>query len=91
MKNLTTSLLAVSLFVATGAQAAQPVKSSGHAVSLCKAQASASNENYKRARASKIKQTRGVYKIKLKVLTEDGSSNALCEIAKDGTITYSKA
>lgn len=91
MKKLTSSLIALTILFAANVQAGEPAKSSGHAVTLCKAQASIAHEGYKRARASKIKLTRGVYKIKLKVVTETESMNTVCQIAKDGTISYTKA
>ncbi|GAA6138836.1 hypothetical protein NBRC116583_25830 [Arenicella sp. 4NH20-0111] len=91
MKKLTSSLFALTFLFAAAAQAGEPAKSSGHAVTLCKSQAGLAHEGYKRARASKIKLTRGVYKIKLKVVTEEGSVKTVCEIAKDGSISYTKA
>ncbi len=90
MKILTAASLAISMLILAPAHAATPAKSSGHAVTLCKAQASIAHEGYKRARASKIKLTRGVYKIKLKVLTESGSQMTVCEISKEGEISYAK-
>ncbi len=93
MKRLTTSVIALTLTLGLSANslAKTPANSSGHAVTLCKSQASIAHEGYKRAKASKIKLTRGVYKIKLKVLTESGSQSTVCEIAKDGEISYTKA
>lgn len=91
MKKLTSSLIALTIAIAASAQAGEPARSSGHAVTLCKAQASIAHEGYKRARASKIKLTRGVYKIKLKVVTDSESVKTLCEIAKDGTINYTQS
>ena len=88
MKKLSLSLLALTLSFASASQAAVPAKSSGHAVTLCKAQAEVAHEGYKRSKASKIKLTRGVYKVKLKVVTETESLNTVCEIAKDGEISY---
>jgi len=91
MKKLTSSLLiAIVLLLAPTAQAKQPAKSSGHAVTMCKTQASLAHEGYKRARTSRIKLTRGVYKIKLAVVTEEGKIQTLCEVEKDGTINYTK-
>ena len=90
MKKLTSTLIALSV-LATAVAQAEPAKSSGHAVTLCKNKASVAHEGFKRAKAGKIKLTRGVYKIKLKVLTEEGSVKTVCTIAKDGTIDYSKS
>lgn len=90
MKKLTYTLIALGTLATAGVQA-EPAKSSGHAVTLCKNQASIAHEGFKRAKANNIKLTRGVYKIKLKVLTEEGSVKTVCKIAKDGTIDYSKS
>lgn len=90
MKKLASILIAVSASLTLNAQA-EPAKSSGHAVTMCKQQAAIAHEGYKRARAANIKLTRGIYKIKLKVLTDEGSVKTVCTIAKDGTIDYSKA
>lgn len=89
MKKLIASLMALTFTAA--ANAGIPAKSSGHAVTLCKAQASEAHEGYKRAKANKIKLTRGVYNIKMRVVTEEGSVKTVCEIATDGTISYTKA
>ncbi|MCH2191162.1 MAG: hypothetical protein MK188_09585 [Gammaproteobacteria bacterium] len=89
MKKLSSSIIALSFLAAGTAQAATPAKSSGHAVTLCKAEAELAHEGYKRAKANKIKLTRGVYQIKLKVVTEGETIKSVCEIAKDGAITYS--
>lgn len=90
MKKLTYTLIALGSLMAAGVQA-EPARSSGHAVTLCKNQASIAHEGFKRAKAGKIKLTRGVYKVKLKVLTEEGSVKTVCEIAKDGTIGYTRS
>lgn len=73
MKNLNTlalasSILAASLLITTPAQAS--VNTAGQATSLCKAQAEKAHPGYKRSKSVKIKQTRGVFKIKMKVITE---------------------
>ncbi len=94
MKNLRNLTLASSLLVAslgTTVSQAADVKTAGQAISVCKAQAKSAHPDYKRSKASKIKQTRGVFKIKMKVITEAESMTTHCEIAKDGTVTYSKA
>ena len=95
MKNLTTLKLASSLFAAgllfTGTSSATEVETAGHATSLCKIQAEKTHPGYQRSKSTKIKQTRGVYKIKMKVYTADKSMVTLCEVAKDGTVSYAKA
>jgi len=93
MKHLKTLTLATGLFTATlitlPVQAAE-VKTAGQAMSLCTAQAKATHSDYKRSKSTKIKQRRGVFKIKLKVITESGSVNSLCEVTKEGSVTYSE-
>jgi len=100
MKNLiikksTSSKIAAALF-ATGllfsasSQAAN-IKTAGQAMSLCKAQAEKAHPDYKRSKSTKIKQTRGVFKIKMKVVTDSESMTTFCEVSKDGTVSYAKA
>jgi len=91
MKKLTSPIISLTFLFSASTFAGEPVRSPGHAVTLCKAQASVAHEGYQRARASKIKSTRGTYKIKLKVVTNDGSVKTTCKIAKDGEISYAEA
>ncbi len=95
MKNSTTLKLASGLFAAgllfsTAGNAAQ-VKTAGQAMTLCKAQAEKAHPGYQRSRSTKIKQSRGVFKIKLKVTTADDSLVTFCDVQKDGTVSYAKA
>jgi len=90
MKKLSSSLILLTSLIAGTAQAAEAPRSSGHAVTLCKAQAKLAHEDYLRSKATKIKLTRGVYKIKLKVNTESETHKTHCDINKDGTISYVK-
>lgn len=87
---LATALLAASLLFSASSQAAD-IKTAGQAMTLCKTQAEKAHPGYKRSKATKIKQTRGVFKIKMKVVTTDGSLTTFCEVSKDGTISYAKA
>lgn len=94
MKNTNTSILATSLFAAgllfSASSNAESIKTAGHAMSLCKAQAEKAHPGYKRSKSTKIKQTRGGFKIKMKVFTTEESVNILCEVAKDGEVSYAK-
>lgn len=95
MKNLKTLTLASSLFLAglavnTNAYA-DGINTAGQASSLCKAQAEKAHPGYKRSKSVKIKQTRGVFKIKMKIVTETESLITFCEVTKDGDVSYAKA
>lgn len=90
MKILTNSLLLAALAIAGNANAAD-VKTAGQAVTLCKAQAQSAHPGYKRSISKKIRQGRAGFKVNMKVITDDGSVKAVCEVTKDGTVSYSKA
>lgn len=94
MKNTNTSTLAASLFAASllfsASSNAESIKTAGQAMGLCKAQAEKAHPGYKRSKSTKIKQTRGSFKIKMKVITTEESVSILCQVAKDGTVTYAK-
>lgn len=95
MKNLKTLTLASSIFlaglVANTSAYADDINTAGQASSLCKAQAEKAHPDYKRSKSVKIKQTRGVFKIKMKVVTETESLITLCEVNKSGEVSYAKA
>lgn len=86
---LASSIFAASLLISSPTHAS--VKTAGQATSLCKAQAEKAHPGYKRSKSVKIKQTRGVFKIKMKVITETESVIAFCEVNKEGEISYAKA
>ena len=94
MKNTTTLKLASTLFTAgllfSAASSAATVNSAGQAMSLCKAQAEKAHPGYERSKSTQIKQSRGVFKIKMKVITTEESVKTVCKVAKDGTVTYAK-
>jgi len=95
MKNSNTLKFAAGLFTAglifsTSSNAAS-INTAGQAMTLCKAQAEKAHPGYQRSKSTKIKQRRGVYKIKMKVVTADESITTFCEVSKDGTISYAKA
>lgn len=93
MKNLNTLLLATSLitasFLATSTASAN-VDTAGQASSLCKAEAAKVHPGYKRSKSVKIKQTRGVFKIKLKVVTESETMATFCDVTQKGEVSYTK-
>ena len=90
MKILSSTLLAAMLLVASNAHAAD-IKTAGQALTLCKAQAETAHPGYKRSMSKKIRQNRAGFKLNLKVITANGSENTICEVAKDGEVTYSRA
>jgi len=87
---LTASLFAAGLLFSASSNAAE-IKTAGQAVSLCKAQAEKSHPDYKRSKSTKIKQIRGAFKIKMKVTTSEESIKTICEVQKDGTVSYQEA
>jgi len=89
MKTLLNTLLASSLILISINTHAE-VKTSAQAVTLCKAQAEKAHPDYKRSSVKKIKQIRTKFKINLRVLTEAGTENIVCEVTKGGEITYAK-
>lgn len=90
LRNLTiVSSLFLASFTSSNLQAAK-VETAGQAISICKTEAINANPNYKRSKITKIKQTRGAFKIKMKVINETETVKAQCEIDKDGIATYSK-
>lgn len=86
---LATSLLITGLFFSANSYADE-VETAGQAMTLCTAQAEKAHPGYERSKSLKIKQRRGVYKIKMKVVTQDDSLVTLCEVTKDGTVSYAK-
>ena len=87
---LISSLFAASLLF-TATSNASEIKTAGQAMSLCKAHATKSHDGYKRSKSTNIKHKRGIFKIKMKVVTAQESISTYCEVAKDGTVSYSKA
>ena len=66
------------------------VKTTAHALALCKAKAEKAHPGYKRSTAKKIKQIRNRFKLDLLVLTQNGKIKTQCEVTSDGKVTYSK-
>lgn len=91
MKYFKTLVLASSLIAANSAVNAAEINTAGQAMGLCKEQAQNAHPGYKRSKSTKIKQTRGVFKITLKVMTETEKFKTFCEVNKDGTVSYAKA
>ncbi len=87
---LAASVLTAGLLFSTSSQAAD-IKTAGQAMSLCKAQAEKAHPGYKRSKSTKIKQSRGIFKIKMKVITDKESLTTFCEVNKEGAISYAKA
>lgn len=87
---LTCSFLIATLIGTAPAQAAK-ISTAGQANSACKAQAEKAHPDYKHSRSIKIKQARGVFKIKMRIVTETETITTLCDVTRDGEITYVKA
>jgi hypothetical protein len=87
---LAASLLTASLIFSTNSYASD-IKTAGQAMTLCTSQAEKAHPGYQRSKSAKIKQRRGVFKIKMKVVTENDSLTTYCEVTKDGTVSYTKA
>jgi hypothetical protein len=85
----TSVILASSLLISTAN--ANEVASAGQAIGLCKEKAQLAHPGYKLSKSTKIKQTRGVYKITMRVITEEERLKTFCEVTKAGEVTYSKA
>ena len=86
---LTSGLFAASLLFSATSNAAE-IKTAGQAMSLCKAHATKTHPDYKRSKSVNIKQSRGIFKIKMKVITKQESFSTFCEVTKDGILSYAK-
>lgn len=90
MKALIKSILIISL-LSVSVVGAQEVTSAGAAVSLCRVEAMTKNTDFVRSKATRIKETRSGFIIKLKVYLADSSITSNCEIDRDGSIEYSES
>lgn len=90
MKAIKSTLLATSILALSMTSNAMEVKTSATALTLCKAEAELAHPGYKSSTHKKIKNIRGKFKITLQVKTGQGKVKTLCEVTKDGEITYSK-
>jgi len=95
MKNSNSFKLAAGLLTAglifSANSYAQEINTAGQAMTLCTSQAEKAHPGYQRSKSLKIKQRRGIFKIKMKVVTKEDSLITFCEVAKDGTVSYAKA
>ena len=83
MKSLLTLVLTTStLLLSTSAFAAKPM-SQGQAFSQCKELANTQFDNVKRVKLAHMKNSRGQFKIKLRVTAEDEKGMFLCTIERD--------
>lgn len=89
MKTLMSILFIAGMF-STGISNAATVSSAGQAMSICKAEAQAQNDNYVSSKSAQIKRVRTGFRMKLRVVLEDGSTRANCEVGRDGRIKYSQ-
>lgn len=90
MKTLINSFLLISL-LSVSAVNAQDVISSSTAVSLCRVEAMTQNSDFVRSKATRIKETRDGFIIKLKVYLAENSVTSNCDIKRDGTLSYSES
>ena len=84
------SILLIAGMLYTGISNAATVSSAGQAMSLCRAEAQAQNDNYVSSKSAQIKRVRTGFRMKLRVVLEDGSTRANCEVGRDGSIKYSQ-
>jgi len=89
MNKITQVLLAVSLVLISTATLSIEVKTPATALTQCKAEAKLVHPTSTKITHKKIKQMRGKFRVYLKISTPKGKINTLCEITRDGEITYS--
>ena len=89
MKTLLNILLITTVFYVGATQAAGV--SQGKAISICKAEAKAQNENFVSSQMKRIKDSRAGYKVKLRVVLDDKSVSSECIVARDGSVEYSQS
>ena len=89
MKTLLNILLVTTVLYVGATQAAGI--SQGKAISLCKAEAQAQNENFSSSQLKRIRDSRSGYKVKLRVVLDDKTISSNCVIARDGSIEYSQS
>jgi len=82
--------LALALISASSAISAAEVETPGQAMSLCRAEAKLQHPDHKRIKSTKIKQVRSTFKITLKITSENEKVKSLCEVTRDGSVTYAK-
>lgn len=87
MKTLISILTLASLFFITNSHAANKLSAS-NALALCKTEAKAKHPDYKRSKTKQVKPTRAGYKVRLKILLEEGSVDSICQVGRDGSVVY---
>jgi hypothetical protein len=87
MKSLISLIIVATLFYSLVTLAAE-VRKPGQAMSLCKAEAMASHENYLSSKSKRIRQTRNGFELKLRVRLDDKTINANCDVSRDGNVLY---
>lgn len=88
MKQIKSIFIATSLSLLASAAVAGTVKSTGSAATACKNQVKENNAEYKSSKLITTKKFKKVYRVKMKVVTEQGKSMIQCDVAKDGTVDY---
>lgn len=89
MKTFLNILLITTVLFAGVTQAASI--SAGKAVSLCKAEAKAQNENFVSSQMKRVKDSRAGYKVKLRVVLDDESISSECIVDRNGNVEYSQS
>ena len=91
MNTLKSLTLALGLILASTAVSAAEINTAGQAMSVCRAHAQQQHPDHKRIKSSKIKEVKSTFKITLKVTSENEKVKTLCEVTRDGKVTYTKA
>lgn len=89
MKKITQALLTTSLVLISMTTLAIEVNTSATALAQCKAEAKLAHPSQTKIAHKNIKQMRGKFRVYLRISTPKGKVNTLCEITRDGEITYS--
>jgi len=90
MKSLL-SILAIAGTLYVGTTQAAEIRSAGQAITLCKTEAMEQNADYVRSKSRNIKETRGGYKLKMKVTLAESTVVSKCTVSRDGTVDYSQS
>jgi len=90
MKAIQSTILTISLLTISITANAKEIKTSAAALTLCKAEAASTYAGYKSSSLKKVKQMRGKFKIYLHVKTDERKIKTICEVTRNGEITYSE-
>lgn len=91
MKQIQSIIVATSMSLLASASItanANTVNSTGSAATFCKEKIKENNADYKSSKLKTAKKFKKVYRLKMKVVTEQGKSMVQCDVARDGTVDY---